>query len=139
MKVTVCFGDTKVIVPCGDGDVTVSQVIANAVQRYKKATQRGNECRLSVAKLKTQRDGGILDPDDIMRDVVEDKEILIAVYGNEPYACETNDTDFGSKDSLNNVFNRHNHEVYISENDFHTGKHPPTSASRPHFDFFTSE
>jgi hypothetical protein len=38
MKITVCFGDTNVIVPCGDGNVNVNDFIENAVLRYKKAT-----------------------------------------------------------------------------------------------------
>lgn len=42
MKVTVCFIDTKVRVPCGTGDIKVSEIINNAIQRYKKATQKVN-------------------------------------------------------------------------------------------------
>lgn len=35
-----------------------------------------NNCVISVAKLQTVRDGGILDPDDFIQDVVEDKELV---------------------------------------------------------------
>lgn len=38
MKVTVCFGNTKVIVPCGDGELTVLELINRAVNRYCKAS-----------------------------------------------------------------------------------------------------
>jgi partitioning defective protein 3 len=38
MKVTVCFGDTKVRVPCGTGEIRVSEIINNSILRYKKAT-----------------------------------------------------------------------------------------------------
>ena len=38
MKVTVCFDRVRVIVPCGDGEILVSQLVEKAVVRYKKAT-----------------------------------------------------------------------------------------------------
>ena len=37
MKVTVCFGRVKVLVPCGDGNLLVREVIEKAITRYKKA------------------------------------------------------------------------------------------------------
>lgn len=37
MKVTVCFGRVKVLVPCGDGELLVREVIEKAITRYKKA------------------------------------------------------------------------------------------------------
>lgn len=37
MKVTVCFGRTRVVVPCGDGNLTVYSLIEQAAMRYKKA------------------------------------------------------------------------------------------------------
>uniref|UniRef100_A0A8C0JER5 Par3/HAL N-terminal domain-containing protein n=1 Tax=Chelonoidis abingdonii TaxID=106734 RepID=A0A8C0JER5_CHEAB len=37
MKVTVCFGRTRVVVPCGDGNMKVFSLIQQAVTRYKKA------------------------------------------------------------------------------------------------------
>jgi len=41
MKVTVCFGSVRVVVPCGtDGSLTVVTLIAEAVCRYKKATNK---------------------------------------------------------------------------------------------------
>ena len=38
MKLTVCFGQVKVIVPCGDGDLTVRELIGKATSRYVKAS-----------------------------------------------------------------------------------------------------
>lgn len=38
MKLTVCFGQVKVIVPCGDGDLTVKDLIEKATSRYIKAS-----------------------------------------------------------------------------------------------------
>uniref|UniRef100_A0A8C7V884 Par-3 family cell polarity regulator n=1 Tax=Oncorhynchus mykiss TaxID=8022 RepID=A0A8C7V884_ONCMY len=37
MKVTVCFGRTRVVVPCGDGNIKIHILILQAVMRYKKA------------------------------------------------------------------------------------------------------
>ncbi len=37
MKVTVNFNGTKIVVPCGDGDITVRELTALAGTRYKKA------------------------------------------------------------------------------------------------------
>lgn len=38
MKVTVCFGSVRVVVPCGDGDILVKDLIKQATVRYKKAS-----------------------------------------------------------------------------------------------------
>lgn len=37
MKVTVCFGRTRVVVPCGDGSMTVCDLVQQAAMRYRKA------------------------------------------------------------------------------------------------------
>ncbi len=37
MKVTVCFGSTRVVVPCGDGNIKIHSLIQQATMRYKKA------------------------------------------------------------------------------------------------------
>ena len=37
MKVTVIFGETRVVVPCGQGDFLVSELIEKSVVRYRKA------------------------------------------------------------------------------------------------------
>ncbi|KAK9890679.1 hypothetical protein WA026_012031 [Henosepilachna vigintioctopunctata] len=38
MKVTVCFGNVRVVVPCGNGDILVRDLIREATLRFKKAT-----------------------------------------------------------------------------------------------------
>lgn len=38
MKVTVCFGAVRVLVPCGPGDLLVRDLVREATLRYKKAT-----------------------------------------------------------------------------------------------------
>ncbi|KAM6989375.1 par-3 family cell polarity regulator alpha, b isoform 4-T4 [Tautogolabrus adspersus] len=79
MKVTVCFGRTRVVVPCGDGNIKVHSLIQQAVMRYKKAIAKDASYWLQVHRLE-HGDGGILDLDDVLCDVADDKDRLIAVY-----------------------------------------------------------
>lgn len=48
MKVTVCFGNVRVVVPCGNGELFVRDLIHEATRRYKKAA--GKVIRISVKK-----------------------------------------------------------------------------------------
>uniref|UniRef100_A0A8D1VG75 Par3/HAL N-terminal domain-containing protein n=1 Tax=Sus scrofa TaxID=9823 RepID=A0A8D1VG75_PIG len=47
MKVTVCFGRTRVVVPCGDGHMKVFSLIQQAVTRYRKAIAKVRVVTLS--------------------------------------------------------------------------------------------
>ncbi|CAL8072840.1 unnamed protein product [Orchesella dallaii] len=80
MKVTVCFGNVRVIVPCSNPEMLVRDLIHQATLRYKKATGKGPESWVVVHKLKSQSDGGILDPDDKLVDVADDREQIMAIY-----------------------------------------------------------
>uniref|UniRef100_A0A3Q3Q7N7 PDZ domain-containing protein n=1 Tax=Monopterus albus TaxID=43700 RepID=A0A3Q3Q7N7_MONAL len=82
MKVTVCFGRTRVVVPCGDGNIKVHTLIQQAVMRYKKAIAKDASYWLQVQRLE-HGDGGILDLDDVLCDVADDKDRLIAVYDEQ--------------------------------------------------------
>ncbi|XP_038579932.1 partitioning defective 3 homolog isoform X2 [Micropterus salmoides] len=79
MKVTVCFGRTRVVVPCGDGSIEVHNLIEQAAMRYKKAIAKDPSYWVQVHRLE-HADGGILDLDDMLCDVVDDKDRLVAVY-----------------------------------------------------------
>ncbi|XP_073485982.1 partitioning defective 3 homolog isoform X4 [Aquarana catesbeiana] len=79
MKVTVSFGRTRVVVPCGDGNLKVSSLIQQAVTRYKKAIAKDPNYWIQVHRLE-HGDGGILDLDDILCDVADDKDRLVAIY-----------------------------------------------------------
>uniref|UniRef100_A0A2K6U1Q4 Partitioning defective 3 homolog n=1 Tax=Saimiri boliviensis boliviensis TaxID=39432 RepID=A0A2K6U1Q4_SAIBB len=68
MKVTVCFGRTWVVVPCGDGHMKVFSLIQQAVTRYRKAIAKDPNYWIQVHRLE-HGDGGILDLDDILCDV----------------------------------------------------------------------
>ena len=126
MKVTICFDDIKIIVPCkttttstmtttsnhrnvlelskltnmkstsidndysilttdslkldnnnnNNNDLKVSNIIDNAIIRYKKATGKLKYWTVNIIKLQTL-DGAVLDPDDYIIDVIEDKEVVI--------------------------------------------------------------
>ena len=45
MKITVCFGATKIIVPCGS-ELPVRELVNQAIVRYKKVTNK-----VSIPKL----------------------------------------------------------------------------------------
>ncbi|XP_074549248.1 partitioning defective 3 homolog isoform X2 [Halichoeres trimaculatus] len=79
MKVTVCFGRTRVVVPCGDGNLKVQDLIEQAAMRYRKAIAKDPGYWVQVHRLE-HGDGGILDLDDMLCDVVDDKDRLVAVY-----------------------------------------------------------
>ncbi|MBN3311151.1 partitioning defective 3 homolog isoform X2 [Amia ocellicauda] len=82
MKVTVCFGRTRVVVPCGDGNITVHSLIQQAAMRYKKAIAKDPSYWLQVHRLE-HGDGGILDLDDVLCDVADDKDRLVAVFDEQ--------------------------------------------------------
>ncbi|XP_073502501.1 partitioning defective 3 homolog B isoform X2 [Phyllobates terribilis] len=82
MKVTVCFGKTGIVVPCKDGKINVRELIQQAAQRYIKATEKEPGYWVKIHHLE-YKDGGILDPDDVVSDVVEDKDKLIAVFDEQ--------------------------------------------------------
>uniref|UniRef100_A0A8C6SM22 Par-3 family cell polarity regulator n=1 Tax=Neogobius melanostomus TaxID=47308 RepID=A0A8C6SM22_9GOBI len=79
MKVTVCFGRTRVVVPCGNGDIHVRSLIEQAAMRYRKAIAKEPSYWVQVHRLE-HGDGGILDQDDLLSDVVDDKDRLVAVF-----------------------------------------------------------
>ncbi|XDV27899.1 hypothetical protein PO909_031347 [Leuciscus waleckii] len=44
MKVTVCFGRTRVVVPCGDGNIKVHWLVQQAAMRYRRAIAKVSCC-----------------------------------------------------------------------------------------------
>ncbi|KAL9886405.1 par-3 family cell polarity regulator isoform 2-T7 [Glossina fuscipes fuscipes] len=78
MKVTVCFGETRIVVPCGNGNLLVKDLINEATRRYKKAAGKDPDAWVSVHHLQTQC--GIIDPDDCVRDVADDREYIHASF-----------------------------------------------------------
>ena len=79
MKVTVIFGDVKIVVPCGDGDLNVKDLGLLATSRYKTATGKSGRAWVDVVSLKA-KEGGMLFQEDRVNDVCDDREELIAEY-----------------------------------------------------------
>ncbi|TPP56054.1 hypothetical protein FGIG_04711 [Fasciola gigantica] len=80
MKLTVCFGDTKVVVPCGSGDISVRNLAFNSLKRVRNTLPKlGPHDRVVVHSVTIARDGGILDWDDLVRDVLDDRELVLSI------------------------------------------------------------
>ncbi|XP_053925839.1 partitioning defective 3 homolog B isoform X2 [Cuculus canorus] len=92
MKVTVCFGRTGIVVPCRDGRLRVRDLTQQALQRYRRAHRKDPASWVNIHHLE-YTDGGILDPDDVLADVVEDKDKLIAVYDEQETHQKTDGTN----------------------------------------------
>lgn len=78
MKVTVTFGQMGIVVPCKDG-WTVRDLIQQATQRYRKLLEQEGDYLVRTHHVE-YCDGGILDPDDTLSDLVEDRDKLMAVF-----------------------------------------------------------
>ncbi|XP_076228770.1 partitioning defective 3 homolog [Nomia melanderi] len=102
MKVTVCFDNVRVVVPCGDGTLLVKDLMHEAILRYKKATGK-NDNGLTINSLSSLTGGGLLDPDDRLCDVADDREQIVAHFvstdtthagGDGASSVGTNSPDF---------------------------------------------
>ncbi|XP_004426881.1 PREDICTED: partitioning defective 3 homolog B isoform X2 [Ceratotherium simum simum] len=82
MKVTVCFGRTGIVVPCKEGQLRVRELTQQALQRYLRTREKDPGYWVKIHHLE-YTDGGILDPDDVLADVVEDKDKLVAVFDEQ--------------------------------------------------------
>ncbi|GLD67416.1 partitioning defective 3 homolog B-like isoform X1 [Lates japonicus] len=72
MKVTVTFGDTAVVVPCKPA-WTVRDLVDQATRRYRRILEQGGESAVKTHHLE-YIEGGILDMDDLLSDLVEDRD-----------------------------------------------------------------
>ncbi|XP_041834486.1 par-3 family cell polarity regulator beta a isoform X2 [Melanotaenia boesemani] len=84
MKVTVTFGETAVVVPC-KGGWTVQDLIDQAMRRYRRVLEKHGEITVKIHHLEYP-EGGILDVDDLLSDLVEDKDKLVAVFQEDQRA-----------------------------------------------------
>ncbi|XP_018516497.1 par-3 family cell polarity regulator beta a isoform X2 [Lates calcarifer] len=78
MKVTVTFGDTAVVVPCKPA-WTVRDLVDQATRRYRRILEQDGESAVKTHHLE-YTEGGILDMDDLLSDLVEDRDKLVAVF-----------------------------------------------------------
>ncbi|XP_075255941.1 uncharacterized protein LOC142348460 isoform X5 [Convolutriloba macropyga] len=97
MKVSVAFGEKRVVVPCRDGTLTIRELVEEASRRYRKANSMKPDVSspfsgllvetgdITVYRLES-REGAIFDMDDRVCDVADDKETLIAVFHEGPHS-----------------------------------------------------
>ncbi|EYC18667.1 hypothetical protein Y032_0026g1301 [Ancylostoma ceylanicum] len=91
-RVTVHFGDVRVVVPCQDENTTVADLAEAAIIRYKKATGK-MESDVRIQRMQCISDEGILDMDDKIVDVFDDvKDQILAIYDEQsPNASDAAD------------------------------------------------
>ncbi|RVE75417.1 hypothetical protein OJAV_G00016590 [Oryzias javanicus] len=82
MKVTVGFAGTAVVVPCKDA-WTVRDLTEQAARRYRRIVEQHGDAEMKVHHLE-YAEGGILDMDDLLVDLVEDRDKLVAIFQDEP-------------------------------------------------------
>ncbi|CAL8240579.1 unnamed protein product [Merluccius merluccius] len=104
MKVTVMFGRTGVVVPCREG-WTVKDLIQQATQRYRKLLEQEGDFLVRTHHVE-YCDGGILDPDDILSDLVEDKDKPGRATHTEKPDARTCEVAGGFGDNKSLPFNR---------------------------------
>lgn len=117
MKVTVCFDHVRVVVPCGDGTLLVRDLMHEAILRYKKATGKSDNS-LTINSLSSLTGGGLLDPDDRLCDVADDREQIVAhfvnsdgnhVGGDGASSVGTNSPDFFHMDGKEQTYSIDTH------------------------------
>ena len=117
MKVTVCFDNVRVVVPCGDGTLLVRDLMHEAILRYKKATGKSDSA-LTINSLSSLTGGGLLDPDDRLCDVADDREQIVAHFvcsdvihagGDGASSVGTNSPDFFHVDGKDHRFGIDHH------------------------------
>ncbi|KAL1395106.1 hypothetical protein pipiens_002920 [Culex pipiens pipiens] len=123
MKVTVCFGATRFVVPCPPG-TTVRKLEQEAVVRYKR---KNPESWVVVHHL--QSESGILDPDDQISDVADDREELIAAYEDCPGGLDPGVPQGGGDGASGSSVGTGSPDIFRSE----PGKYGPES-STPHIE-----
>jgi len=83
MKVIVCFGKIRVVVPCKNPQMSVRDLQLKACTRYKSIIDQTTDYKVAIKYLAFASDGGIINEDDEVADVIEDKDKLIAIYDEE--------------------------------------------------------
>lgn len=118
MKVTVCFDNVRVVVPCGDGTLLVRDLMHEATLRYKKATGKSDSA-LTITSLSSLTGGGLLDPDDRLCDVADDREQIVAHFiysdvihagGDGASSVGTNSPDFFHGGDGHHHHHHHHHQ-----------------------------
>jgi hypothetical protein len=76
MRISVAFHNATILVPCGDGSCTVSELINKAITRYKKHVNKPADYEVKVKNLRMANGSGYIDDDDIVSEVLNDMEFV---------------------------------------------------------------
>ncbi|XP_065077393.1 partitioning defective 3 homolog isoform X2 [Ochlerotatus camptorhynchus] len=128
MKVTVCFGPARFVVPCPPG-TTVRKLEQEAIIRYKR---KNPDSWVVVHHLQSQ--SGILDPDDQISDVADDREEIIASYDDCPGGPDPGVPQGGGDGASGSSVGTGSPDIFRSE----PGKYGPES-STPHIEVTSTE
>ncbi|CAF2811000.1 unnamed protein product [Rotaria sp. Silwood2] len=126
MKVIVNFGETKVVVPCGiNGDLSIRELIHSATTKYCKLSSYNNVASLNSDQVQLRlNNGAVVDPDDRVCDVVDDREELFAII-------ESHITNLNSNGELSSSITSSNLSTSLSEHE-RPGIPPPLPINNRH-------
>ncbi|CAF3630837.1 unnamed protein product [Rotaria sordida] len=112
MKVIVNFGETKVVVPCGiNGDLSIRELIHSATTKYCKLSSCTNVTNLNSDQVQLRlNNGAVVDPDDRVCDVADDREELFAII-------ESHTTNLNSNGELSSSITSSNLSTSLSEHE----------------------
>ncbi|GMR41726.1 hypothetical protein PMAYCL1PPCAC_11921, partial [Pristionchus mayeri] len=83
-RLTVQFGSMRVAVPCGDGRNTLREIAQAAVQRYKNATNKGEDTVVRVHRLMLPEEDAILDMSDTVEEILEEGAThIVAIFDED--------------------------------------------------------
>ena len=83
MKVTIDFDQTSIVVPCGEGKSTIRDLKDLAALRYKKFLNKPATFSVSISGFKLAGTHGMLHPDDVICEVCDNNEHLIACFDSK--------------------------------------------------------
>ncbi|CAF3690986.1 unnamed protein product [Adineta steineri] len=120
MKVIVNFGEKKVVVPCGpNGDLSIRELIHLAKTKYSKLSAYNNILNLNSDQIQLRlNNGAVVDPDDRVCDVVDDREELFAII-------ESHTTSLNSNGELSSSITSSNLSTSLSEHERPSVPPPP--------------
>ncbi|CAF3309113.1 unnamed protein product [Rotaria sp. Silwood2] len=120
MKVIINFGEKKVVVPCGiDGNISIRELINLATAKYCKLSYNNGSVLNSDQVQLRLNNGAVLDPDDRVCDVADDREELFAIIDCQQshYPSYTTTTTINSNGDLSSSATSSNLSSSLSEHD----------------------
>ncbi|CAF4714159.1 unnamed protein product [Rotaria sp. Silwood1] len=118
MKVIINFGEKRVVVPCGnDGDISIRELINVATAKYCKLSYNNGSVLNSDQVQLRLNNGAVVDPDDRVCDVVDDREELYAIIDCQQSNYPSYTTTINSNGDLSSSVTSSNLSSSLSEHD----------------------